>query len=94
VFHCSKLLLVQLSFGKRNLTYLFFGTLHCSPYLENPTTLPLWHQLKLPFGHTKSKVWFHLTRAESQAAMMVGIPQGFDIGLFEIRQGWCCGWHN
>jgi hypothetical protein len=47
-----------------------------------------------PFRHTKSAVWFHLTRAESQAAMMVGIPQGFDIGLFEIRQGWCCGWHN
>jgi hypothetical protein len=23
------------------------------------------------------------TRAESQAAMMVGVPQGFDIGLFE-----------
>jgi hypothetical protein len=23
------------------------------------------------------------TRAESQAAMIVGVPQGFDIGLFE-----------
>jgi hypothetical protein len=33
--------------------------------------------------HTKSAVWFHLTRAESQATMMVGILQGFDIGLFE-----------
>jgi hypothetical protein len=41
VFHCNKLLLVQLSFGNRGLTYLF-GVLHCSPYLENPTTLPLW----------------------------------------------------
>jgi hypothetical protein len=47
-----------------------------------------------PFGHTKSEAWFHLTRAESQAAIMVSVPQGFDIGLFEIWQGWCCGWHN
>jgi hypothetical protein len=46
------------------------------------------------FRHTKSKVWFHLTRAESQATMMVSVPQGFDIGLVEIRWGWCCGWHN
>jgi hypothetical protein len=36
-----------------------------------------------PFGHTKSEVWLHLTRAESQAAMMVCVPQGFDIGLCE-----------
>jgi hypothetical protein len=36
-----------------------------------------------PFGHNKSEVWSHLTRAESQAAMMVSVPQGFDIGLFE-----------
>jgi hypothetical protein len=27
-----------------------------------------------PFGHTRSAVWFHLTRPESQAAMMVGVP--------------------
>jgi hypothetical protein len=33
--------------------------------------------------HTKSAVWLHLTRAEPQATMMVGILQGFDIGLFE-----------
>jgi hypothetical protein len=46
VFHCKKLLLMQWSFGNCNLTYIF-GTLHCSPYLENPTTLPLWHSLKL-----------------------------------------------
>jgi hypothetical protein len=46
VFHCNKLLLVQLSFGKRNLTYLF-GALQCSPYLENSTTLPLCNPLKL-----------------------------------------------
>jgi hypothetical protein len=44
--------------------------------------LPGIHQNYL-FRHTKSVVWFHLTRAESQAAMMVGILQGFDIGLFE-----------
>jgi hypothetical protein len=43
------------------------------------------------FGHTKYEVWFHLTRAESQEAMTVSVPQGFDIGLFEIWQGWCCG---
>jgi hypothetical protein len=47
-----------------------------------------------PLGHTKSEVWLHLTRAESQAAMMVSVPQGFYIGHFEIRQGWCGGWHN
>jgi hypothetical protein len=29
---------------------------------------------------------FHLTRAESQAAMMVSVLQGFGIGLSEIRQ--------
>jgi hypothetical protein len=46
------------------------------------------------FGHTKYEVWFHLTRAESQESMTVNVPQGFDIGLFEIRQGWYCGWHN
>ena len=34
------------------------------------------------FGHAESEVSFHLTKAESQAAMMVGVPQGFDIGLF------------
>jgi hypothetical protein len=93
VFHCNKLLLVQLSFGNRNLTYIF-GALHCSLYLENPTTLPSDIRQNYLFIHTKSAVWFHLTRAESQAAMMVGIPEGFDTGLFEIRQGWCCGWHN
>jgi hypothetical protein len=27
------------------------------------------------FRHTKSALWIHLTRAESQAAMMVGVPQ-------------------
>jgi hypothetical protein len=55
-----------------------------SPYLENPTTLPPCYLLKLSI---QTVVCFHLTRAESQAAMMVSIPQGFDIGLFEIRQG-------
>ena len=35
------------------------------------------------FGHAESEVSFHLTRAESQAATMVGVHQGFDIGLFE-----------
>jgi hypothetical protein len=82
VFHCKKLLLLQLSFGNHNLTYLF-GALHCTPYLENPTTLLSDICSNFPFGHTKSKAWFHLTRAESQAAMMVSLPQGFDIGLFE-----------
>jgi hypothetical protein len=47
-----------------------------------------------PFGHTKSEVWFHLTRAESQAAMMVSVPQSFDIGLFVNSASWCCGWHT
>jgi hypothetical protein len=46
VFHCKKLLVLQLSFGNHNITYLF-GALHCSPYLENTTTLSLWHSLKL-----------------------------------------------
>jgi hypothetical protein len=55
--------------------------------------LPDIHQNYL-FGHTKFAVWFHLTRAESQAAMMVGILQGFDIGLVEIRWGCYCGWNN
>jgi hypothetical protein len=35
-----------------------------------------------PVRNTKSEVWFHLTRAESQAAMMVGVPQGFDRSLW------------
>jgi hypothetical protein len=61
--------------GNHNLTYLF-GALHCSPYLENLAMLSRWHPLKLFIWNTKSKVWFHLTRAESQAAMMVGVPQG------------------
>ena len=34
------------------------------------------------FVHAESKVSFELTRAESQAATMVGVPQGFDIGIF------------
>jgi hypothetical protein len=46
VFHCKKLLVLQLSFGNHNLTY-HFGASPCSPYLENPTNLPLWHLLKL-----------------------------------------------
>jgi hypothetical protein len=46
VFHCNKLMLVQLSFTNRNPAYIF-GALQCSHYLENPTTLPLWHLLKL-----------------------------------------------
>jgi hypothetical protein len=46
VFHCNKLLLVQLCFGNRGLTYLF-GALHFSPYLENLATLSRWHPLKL-----------------------------------------------
>jgi hypothetical protein len=29
-----------------------------------------------PLGNMKSEVWFYLTRAESQAAMMVCVPQG------------------
>jgi hypothetical protein len=74
VVHCKKLLLVQLSLGNRNLTYLF-GALHCSPYLENPTTVLSNIRRNFPFGHTKSAVCFPLTRAESQAAMMVGGPQ-------------------
>jgi hypothetical protein len=82
VFHCNKLQLVQLSFGNRSLTYLF-GTLHCSPYLENPTTLISDIYANYLFGHTESVVWFHLTRAKSQAEMMVCVPQGFDIGLCE-----------
>ena len=36
----------------------------------------------LLFRLAESEVSFHLTRAESQAAMMVGVHQGFDIGLF------------
>jgi hypothetical protein len=44
--------------------------------------------------YTKSEVWFHLTKAESQAAMMVCVPQGFDIGLFVNLASWCGGWHN
>jgi hypothetical protein len=47
-----------------------------------------------PFRHTESEVWFHLTRAESQATMIVSVPQGFDIGLFVNSASWCCGWHN
>jgi hypothetical protein len=31
----------------------------------------------------KYELLFHLTRAKSQATMMVSVPQGFDIGLFE-----------
>jgi hypothetical protein len=46
VFRCNKLLLVQLSFGNHNLTYLF-GAWHCSPYLENLATLSRWPPLKL-----------------------------------------------
>jgi hypothetical protein len=46
VFHRNKLLLVQLSFGNRNLTYLF-GAWHCSPYLENLAMLSRWHPIKL-----------------------------------------------
>ena len=38
------------------------------------------------FGHAESEISFHLTNAESQAAMMVGVFQGFDIGLFEVWQ--------
>jgi hypothetical protein len=38
------------------------------------------------FRHTKSVVCFHLTRAESQAAMMVGVPQDFDIGLSNLER--------
>jgi hypothetical protein len=93
VFHCRKLLLLQLSFGKHNLTYLF-GDLCCTPYLENPTTLLSDIRSNFPFGYTKSKAWFHLTRAESQAAMMVSLPQDFYIGLFVNLASWCCGWHN
>jgi hypothetical protein len=40
VFHCKKLLLLQLSLGNHNHTYLF-GALHYSPYLENPTNFSL-----------------------------------------------------
>jgi hypothetical protein len=73
VLHGKKLLLLQLSFGNRNITYLL-GTLYCSPYLENPTTLLSEIHRNYLFRHTKSAVWFPLTGAESQAAMMVGIP--------------------
>ena len=34
------------------------------------------------FGHAESKVSFHLPKSESQEDMMVGVPQGFDIGRF------------
>jgi hypothetical protein len=61
---------------------------------ESSNAIPMASIETFPFRHTKTEVWFHLTRAESQAPMMVSVPQGFDIGLFEIRQGWCCGWHN
>jgi hypothetical protein len=46
VFHCKKLLLLQLSFSNHNPAYLF-GVLRCSQYIENLTTLPIWHPLKL-----------------------------------------------
>ena len=36
----------------------------------------------LPLKHVDSEASLHLTRAESQAATMVGVPQGFDIGPF------------
>ena len=36
----------------------------------------------LPSEHDESEASLHLTRAESQAATMVGVPQGFDIGPF------------
>jgi hypothetical protein len=75
-------------------SYLSFWSLTCSPYLENKQCYPDGIHCNFLFRNTKFEVWFHLTRAESQAVMMVGVPQGFDIGLFEIRQGWCRGWHN
>ena len=56
---------------------------HCSPYLENLLTLPRCLPLKLIIR--TCWVWsisFHLTRAETQAETMVGVLQGFDIGLF------------
>ena len=34
------------------------------------------------FRHAESEVSLHLTKSESQAEMMVGVPQGVDIGLF------------
>jgi hypothetical protein len=74
--------LLQLSFDNHNPSYLF-GAWHCSPYLENPTTLLSNIYRNYLYRHTKSAVWFHLTRAESQAAMMVCVPQDFDIGLCE-----------
>ena len=33
----------------------------------------------LLFRHVKSTVSFHLTKAESQAATMVGVPQGYTL---------------
>jgi hypothetical protein len=50
---------------------------------ESSNAIPMASVETFPFEYTKSKVWFHLTRAESQAAMMVCVPQGFDIGLCE-----------
>ena len=35
------------------------------------------------FGHAESEVSFHVTKPESQAAMMVDVPQAYDLGLFE-----------
>jgi len=32
-------------------------------------------------GYVESEVSLHLTKYESQVEMMVGVPQGFDIGL-------------
>ena len=31
--------------------------------------------------HVKSTISFHLAKAESQAATMVGVPQGYTLGL-------------
>ena len=36
----------------------------------------------LPFTHMESEVSVHLTESESQAEMMVGVLQSFDIGPF------------
>jgi hypothetical protein len=67
-------------FSQQDLSLELYAVVHIlriqQPYLSDIYS-------NLPFGHTKSEAWFHLTKAESQAAMIVSDPQGFDIGLCE-----------
>jgi hypothetical protein len=57
-----------------------YTVVHILRFQQHYLTDICWNYL---FRHTKYEVWFHQTRAESQAATMVGVPQVFDIGLCE-----------